>query len=309
VLWGGGEHRRARRRPRDAVGAPRADVVLHPDERFTPVPVDGFLADSDVKQKQPDGSWAVAPGPLPTSGGTWRLDQRLCNVRDGLMVTDCYATAEAAHGAAPTVYGATFRRGKRIALQYWLFYPFNPYSPEVPPNPDFAQMHEGDWELVTVITDAAGKPLTAGYSRHCAGARREWAKVEKRGSRPVVYVALGSHANYFAPGSFALEKRCWVKEALIVFETYNKALRDFAGAGRPLRPRVVTAKSPTWMLRARGARIRSSTSRRPASPTRPAPKAPRSTRHGGARSASRSPGPRARTAKLPNPADPKIRGT
>ena len=47
-------------------------------------------------------------------------------------------------------------------------------------NPDFAQMHEGDWELVTVITDTTGKPLTVGYSRHCAGTRRDWAKVEKR---------------------------------------------------------------------------------------------------------------------------------
>jgi hypothetical protein len=40
-----------------------------------------------------------------------------------------------------------------------------------------------------------------------------------------------------------------VKEALIVFETYKKALRDFAGAGRVVRPRVVTvtASSPAWM--------------------------------------------------------------
>jgi hypothetical protein len=224
-------------------------VVLHPAERFQPVPVDGFLADSDVRARQPDGTWAAVPGPLPAAGGPWRLDQRHCLARDGLAAVDCYASAEAAHGGRPTVYGVYHRRGDRIALQYWLFYPLNPYSPEVPPDPLFAQVHEGDWELVTVILDRAGRPLTAGYSRHCGGTRRAWAKVPKRGQRPLVYVALGSHANYFRPGSFAHDKRCWPEQAVIVFENYGKPLRDFAGSGANLSPRVVrvTAASPAWM--------------------------------------------------------------
>jgi hypothetical protein len=223
-------------------------VVLHPGERFQPVPVDGFLADSNFEQRQPDGSWAPTPF-VPTPGAPWRLNQRLCSTRDGIAATDCYAAAEEAHGAAPTVYGAYHQRGQRIALQYWLFYPLNPYSPEVPPNPLFAQVHEGDWELVTVILDRAGKPLTAGYSRHCSGAQRAWARVPKRGARPVVYVALGSHANYFRPGTFALDKRCWPEQATIVFENYGKPLRDFAGVGRTVSPRLVrvTATSPSWM--------------------------------------------------------------
>jgi hypothetical protein len=224
-------------------------VVLHPLERLTPVPVDGFLADSDLKLLQPDGTWAAAPGPLPVSGGPWRLDQRLCAAKDGLQAVDCYASAEAVHGARPTTYGAFFRRGDRIALQYWLFYPFNPYSPSLPPTPEYAQVHEGDWELVTVILDRAGKPLTVGYSRHCAGARRAWDKVERRGRRPVVYVALGSHANYFGPGAFPLEKRCWPPEAVSVFEQNGKPLEDYAGRGRvaPLSVRRVTATAPDWM--------------------------------------------------------------
>lgn len=245
----GGTGRTATPSPQTLLARHAPVIVLHPQERFQPVPVDGFLADSDVKQRQPDGTWGVVPGPLPATAGPWRLDQRLCDVRDGLAATDCYAAAEAAHGAAPTVYGAAFVRGARIALQYWLFYPFNPYSPEVPPNPEFAQLHEGDWELVTVITSRGGTPATVAYSRHCAGARREWRRVERRGARPVVYVALGSHAGYFRPGAFALEKRCWPAEAAIVFDTYKKQLRDFAGQGRSVRPRVVpvTTRSPAWM--------------------------------------------------------------
>jgi hypothetical protein len=98
-------------------------VVLHPAERFLPVPVEGwFLADSDLKQRARDGTWVVAAaGLLPIAGGPWRLDQRLCFAKVGLPAADCYAAAEAAHGAAPTVYGAVLRQGDRIALQYWLF--------------------------------------------------------------------------------------------------------------------------------------------------------------------------------------------
>jgi hypothetical protein len=224
-------------------------IVLHPAERLQPAPVDGFLADSDVKQRQAEGTWATVPGPLPASGGPWRLDQRLCAARDGIAATDCYAAAEAAHGAPPTVYGAYHRRGDRVALQYWLFYPLNPYSTDVPPNPRFAQVHEGDWELVTVILDAAGRPLTAGYSRHCSGSKRAWGKVPKRGQRPVVYVALGSHANYFAPGTHLHDRACWPEIAISVFRQNGKTLRDYTGRGRTLSPRLarVTATSPSWM--------------------------------------------------------------
>ena len=223
-------------------------VVLHPAERFQPVRVDGFLADSNFEQRQLDGTWAPMPF-VPNPGAPWRLNQRLCASRDGLAAVDCYAAAETAHGSRPAVYGAYHLRGDRIALQYWLFYPLNPYSPEVPPNPLFAQVHEGDWELVTVILDRAGRPLTAGYSRHCGGARRAWARVPKRGRRPVVYVALGSHANYFRAGTFPHDKRCWPEQAVIVFENYGKPLRDFTASGRTVAPGVVrvTARSPSWM--------------------------------------------------------------
>jgi hypothetical protein len=223
-------------------------VVLHPAERFRPVPVDGFLADSNFEQRQPDGSWAPMPF-VPNPGAPWRLNQRQCAARDGITAIDCYAAAEAAHGASPTVYGAYHRRADRIALQYWLFYPFNPYSTDVPPNPRFAQVHEGDWEVVTVILDRAGRPLTAAYSRHCSGVKRVWAKVPKRGQRPVVYVALGSHANYFASGTWPHEARCWPELAVSVLQQNGKALRDYTGRGRSLSPRLarVTASSPSWM--------------------------------------------------------------
>ncbi len=108
----------------------------------------------------------------------------------------------------------------------------------MPPNPRFAQVHEGDWELVTVILDvpaARSLPVTAGTA---PGTKRAWAKVPKRGQRPVVYVALGSHANYFAPGTWAHERGCWPELAISVFQQNGKALRDFAGRGRSVSPRL-----------------------------------------------------------------------
>ena len=202
-------------------------VVLHPDERSAPTNVEGFLADADLV------------------GG--RYDLRGCSARDGLAALQCYDDADAP--AAPVVYGAVFRAGGRIALQYWLFHAFDLWSPFVPQSPDYWKLHEGDWEAVTVLLDATGRPTEVGTSRHCGGARRAWAKVEKRGARPVVYSALGSHALYFRPGRFLQERRCWPEVALAVFDAYEVAVADHAASGRRVAPRVlpVTAASPAWM--------------------------------------------------------------
>jgi hypothetical protein len=171
-------------------------LVLHPAERFRPVTVDGFLADSDLMRRVP-GGWEKVEGPLPAGSADERLDQRFCRAIDGVAATTCYASAQAAHRAPPVVYGAAFRLGARVVLEYWLWYVFNPYSPTVPPG-ELWQVHEGDWEAVSVVVDRRGRPLFAAYSQHSAGMRREWARVPKRGTHPLAYVALGSHANYFA---------------------------------------------------------------------------------------------------------------
>jgi hypothetical protein len=100
------------------------------------------------------------------------------------------------------------------------------------------------------VLDRNRKPLSVGTSRHCGGARRDWSLVTRRGSRPVVYVALGSHANYFAPGSPPLEHRCWPPVALAVFKAYGVALVDHVAAGKTISAAAVlpiAAASPAWM--------------------------------------------------------------
>ena len=95
-------------------------LVLHPSERFAPVPVEGFLADSDLQRRTAAG-WETIEESLPAGGSDLRLDQRLCSAKDGPTATPCYAEAEQAHGAGPVVYGAARRSGDRIDLQYWLW--------------------------------------------------------------------------------------------------------------------------------------------------------------------------------------------
>ncbi len=255
-------------------------LVLHPEEQLAPVAADGFLADSDLTVKGEDGTWAPVAIPLAGAPRAARLDQRLCRAIDGPDATPCYVAAQAEHDVTPTVYGAVFRTRTRIALQYWLFYPFNPYefvAPELKPsevsggywlkglrpfNPyeqsttagRFWQAHEGDWEAVTVLLDAKERPLLVGLSRHCSGVKRTWARVPRKGAHPLVHVALGSHANYFGVATRPLDRRCWPPEALAVYDAYGVTLLDRTGSGRTVVPRVVQVRAgvPTWM-RYRGA--------------------------------------------------------
>ena len=223
-------------------------LILHPSERFAPVAVDGFLADSDLQQLTSAG-WEKLEGPLPAGGTGLRLDQRLCSAREGVAATSCYASAQSAHPSAPVVYGAALRRGSRVDLRYWLWYPFNPYSPTLPPG-ELWQVHEGDWEAISVIVDRAGKPLVVGYSQHSEGVRRAWSAAPKRGPRPLVYVALGSHANYPAPGTHRFDPRVVSPLFISVIEQNGQRPVDHAGRGRVVRrPRLVrvSATAPSWM--------------------------------------------------------------
>ncbi|MCE3287977.1 MAG: hypothetical protein K0S64_1583 [Gaiellaceae bacterium] len=220
-------------------------LVLHPAEQFAPVRVDGFLVDSDLQQRTAAG-WETIPGPLPAGGAELRLDQRSCFAVDGPAASPCYASTEAAHASRPVVYGKAFRAKTRIDLQYWIWYPYNDYSSTYPPG-EVWQVHEGDWESVSVILDLAGRPLVVGLSKHCEGTRRDWSDVRRRGGRPIAYVALGSHANYFEPGAFRHSPVCWPRALRDVVRALR--LRDRTGAGRVVRPTLVPviATRPSWM--------------------------------------------------------------
>jgi Vacuolar protein sorting-associated protein 62 len=89
-------------------------------------------------------------------------------------------------------YRRTKKGGGLTWVQYWLWYLYNPKRFVV------TGEHEGDWEFVQVGY-AGETPICMTASQHKAGGARMWWELEHREGRPVVYVAHGSHANYFEP--------------------------------------------------------------------------------------------------------------
>ncbi len=139
-------------------------------------------------------------------------------------------------GTKPTVYAHVVTdpgHPGKVALQYWFYYVFN----------DWNNTHEGDWEMVQLVFDAAdarqalggGEPVEIGYSQHEGAERASWgdAKLEVvDGSHPVVYPAAGSHANFY-------------ESALHVGSSASEGVGcdDTSGPSLELRPDVQTIPS------------------------------------------------------------------
>ncbi len=86
-------------------------------------------------------------------------------------------------------------------LQYHFFYAFNDWRLAA----NGMNHHEGDWEMVAVYLKN-DQPYAVLFSQHGSGNIEKWANVRKaldkqdnETTHPVVYVALGSHANYSKP--------------------------------------------------------------------------------------------------------------
>src|SRR4051812_33291690 len=119
----------------------------------------------------------------------------------------------------------------RLWLQYWLFYYYNDYQLLGPLS---GGNHEGDWELVQLRLDANEKPAQLVFSQHKLAESRAWQDAPKAGNTPIVYVARGSHANYFAKGSHWTGN--WFDQA--------------DGKGPQITPtlEVLTDTAPGWVL-------------------------------------------------------------
>jgi hypothetical protein len=238
-------------------------LVLHPGEELRPTAVESFVRDSNLEAATGPTTWVVVdPGPtadgLPTaSPPVWRLNQRACFAGAPLGDLACYV-AGAADEPGVTVYGRVARDDGHIVLQYWLFYYDNLYRYPFLPLGAIWQSHEGDWEVVNVVLSNGKRPLSIGLSQHCSGETRPWAETELRAGHPTVYVALGSHANYFRPGLHPFDPACLPSEVIAFFQQAGLPLpADVAAAGPalgPKRPGLVRAGiepvddvSPAWI--------------------------------------------------------------
>ena len=117
----------------------------------------------------------------------------LLDAANGFYQQDAQRMRAAGYG--DRVHGRAITTGGKTWLQYWLFSYYNPQ------NVLGFGVHEGDWEFVQVGLDANGAPDVATYAQHGGGERCTWSQVQKTAAgAPIVYVALASHASYFAAG-------------------------------------------------------------------------------------------------------------
>ena len=98
--------------------------------------------------------------------------------------------------SAPAVL-VTVNKGHGIVDAFWFyFYSYNLGNKVL--NIRFGN-HIGDWEH-SLIRFQHGKPKIVFFSEHFFGEAYTYDAVEKIGPRPVVYSAVGTHANYATPG-------------------------------------------------------------------------------------------------------------
>lgn len=172
-------------------------------ELWRPVDVDAFLAEPG-HQVCPFPAAGLACAPLTSVGqltpaaayidlrGT-RIDGRDATAPDlatcaksSPNLLDCDA------GGRSRIYAHVTRAGHRIAIDYWWFLRYNAF---------LIDLHEGDWEGVTVIVDPAGRRVDAvHFAAHASSWRYPASVSTLDGARHVrVYLARGSHAAYPRP--------------------------------------------------------------------------------------------------------------
>jgi hypothetical protein len=174
-----------------------------PGEPYQPTDVDAVLGRDDVALRGPwttDDLVTVAPGAEDLAPGLlgYHLDLPGNPLKPGCSYEEWSDLVTA--GTQPTVYAhvATEQQQPgRLALQYWLYYPFNDYN----------NKHESDWEMIQLefaADDAAAAlesdPVRLAYSQHEGAEVSGWDDVRVEvvdGTHPVVRPAAGSHANYF----------------------------------------------------------------------------------------------------------------
>jgi hypothetical protein len=223
-------------------------LYFHAQEDWAPERPETFLADARLEHQVAPGVWKAAPGALPTSKAGCTLDPcyRL-NLPCHLHLGDaCYEGlgVRASEWQKPVIFGRVvdvpagtapapgFSAPPRYLVRYWLFYEFDDWHSL---HKRLWQAHEGDWESISVAVAADGSPQFAAYSQHCSGTIRAWSAVARRGgTHPVVYVALGSHANYFVSTSSSTRFTECLKKGLAA-----AAAAKAAGLVRLAQDRVV----------------------------------------------------------------------
>jgi hypothetical protein len=180
------------------------------EEQYQPTSVDTVLGNPNVTlvQNVPGGRLERVKT-APTASDIAGLgDTYYVNLRGNPLGQTCVYAKDFARlvreRRAPAIAYAHIAREvghPGFALQYWFFWYFN----------QFNDLHEGDWEGMQLTFDAdtpkealKEQPQEIIVFQHAGGERAAWddSKVQKEGSRPVVYPAAGSHATFYGPAVY-----------------------------------------------------------------------------------------------------------
>ncbi len=168
-------------------------------ERFFPTDVNYHVDNSVLYQKTDDANTLIDSSPTISSISLYQAGDYFLNNTLGTFEEIAEDYEQKKGNLGYTVYAHVTRMTENFVVQYWFFYAFNPGT---------LNQHQGDWEMIEIILDLTETPLYSVYSQHFSGERASWKDVEKADeTHPRVYVALGSHANYFRPyqGKLGLE--------------------------------------------------------------------------------------------------------
>jgi hypothetical protein len=173
-----------------------------PGKPYTPIDVDLLFNEPTVALRGPWGNDLVKIGPTASDLAKGLYQYHLDFPGNALDPGCDYLHWERRliAGRDPAVYAHVATdpgHPGKLSLQYWLFYVFN----------DWNNLHEGDWEMIQLVFDAATAsqalertPVKIGYSQHEGAEGAEWTddKLERvNATHPVVHPAAGSHANFF----------------------------------------------------------------------------------------------------------------
>jgi hypothetical protein len=177
-------------------------------EAYQPTNVDVVLGNSDVALRGPwSGNNIVKVGPTAKDLSVGLSSYNLDFPGEALSPGCTYANwaAQIAKTSPSTMYAHVVAEPSypgQLALQYWFFYLYN----------DFNDKHEGDWEMIQLDFHASSAsqalsvaPYETGYSQHEGAEQADWGSSKLQivdATHPVVYPALGSHANYYSDELF-----------------------------------------------------------------------------------------------------------
>ena len=159
------------------------------EEKFFPTDANYHIENSVLYMKSNEINTLISDSPTASSIAQYTTeDYFLNNTLGGFEeIAQDYTQNREYYG--DKIHAHVTSEGQYTVIQYWFFYAFNPGT---------LNQHQGDWEMIEIVLDSTETPLYAVYSQHQAGEMADWKDVEKAfDTHPRVYVALGSHANYF----------------------------------------------------------------------------------------------------------------